>query len=68
VTLADEPDPRVRIWGRVRLGGERRVDVARECGYRDGSAVTQLIKRLDAAAARNRMLAQRLRNLSRIKS
>lgn len=64
VKLADEADPRVRIWARVRAGGERRVDVARECGYRDGSAVTHLIKRLDTAAIRDRKLAQRLRNLS----
>jgi putative transposase len=62
--LAKEPDARVRIWARVRLGGERRVDVAREHGYRDGSAVTQLIKRLDAAALQDRTLARRLANLS----
>ena len=31
---------------RVELGGERRIDVAQELGYRDGSAVTQLLKRL----------------------
>jgi putative transposase len=62
--LAQEPDIRVRIWARVRLGGERRVDVAREHGYRDGSAVTQLIKRLDAAARQDRTLARRLNNLS----
>jgi REP element-mobilizing transposase RayT len=62
--LAAEPDARVRIWARVRAGGERRVDVARECGYRDGSAVTHLIQRLDAAALRDRTLAKRLANLS----
>ena len=35
---------------RVRLGGERRIDVARACGYKDGSAITQILKRLEAAA------------------
>ena len=43
--LPQEPDRHVRV------GGELRVDVAREFGYRDGSAVTQLIKRLDTEAA-----------------
>ena len=66
--LAEEPDPRVRIWARVRLGGERRVVVARDFGYQDGSGVTQLIKRLETEAARNRTLKQRLENLSRVKS
>jgi len=66
--LAQELDPRLRIWARVRVGGERRVDVAREHGYRDGSAVTQLIKRLEAEAARNPSLARRMDNLSCVKS
>jgi putative transposase len=69
--LEAEPDWRVRMWARVRLGGERGVDVAREHGYRDGSGVTQAIKRLEAAAVRDKTLASRLeaiRELSRIKS
>ncbi len=66
--LADEPDRRVRIWARVRLGGERRVTVAHECGYRDGSGVTHLIKRLEAEAAHDSSLARKLENLSCVKS
>ena len=66
--LAQEPDRRVRIWARVCVGGERRVDVARDCGYRDGSGVTQLIKRLEAEAAQDPSLARRMENLSCVKS
>ena len=29
---ATERDQRIQIWTRVRLGGERGVDVARDCG------------------------------------
>ncbi len=66
--LEQQPDRRVRIWARVRVGGERRVDVARDHGYRDGSAVTQLVKRLEAEAAHNPSLARQLKNLSCVKS
>jgi hypothetical protein len=66
--LADEPDQRVRIWARVRVGGERRVDVARDHGYRDGSGITHLIKRLETDAARDPSLARTLENLSCVKS
>jgi hypothetical protein len=36
---ADDTDRRVQIWARVRLGGERLVDVAARYGFRDGSGV-----------------------------
>jgi hypothetical protein len=29
-----------QLWVRVHLGGERRIDIARACGYKDGSAIT----------------------------
>jgi REP element-mobilizing transposase RayT len=61
--VAHEPDARVRIWARVRLGGERGVDVARELGYKDGSAVTQLIKRLESAAAQAEDLRMKLASI-----
>jgi hypothetical protein len=41
----------IRIWIWVRVGGERRVDVARAYGYKDGSAITHLLKRLAANEA-----------------
>lgn len=53
---------------RVRVGGERRVAVARDNGYRDGSGVTHLIKRLEAEAAQNPSLARKPENLSCVKS
>ena len=59
-----------RFWARVRLGAERSVEVAREWGYRDGSAVRQVIKRLEAAAQTDRQLQNQLdrfRKLSRVK-
>jgi hypothetical protein len=58
-----ESDHRVRLWARVRLGGERGVTVARECGYADASGVTQVVKRLEARAATDRALTERLRRL-----
>jgi len=68
--MAGETDDRIKIWARVSLGGERGVDVARECGYRDGSGVRQVVKRLEIAAHSNRSLHDRLeqlRELSRVK-
>ena len=55
-----EPDPRLRVWLRVHLGGERRIDVARSCGYADGSAVTQLLKRLEQAAIKPGPLREKI--------
>ena len=51
--VAKERDRRLQIWARVRLGGERGRDVAKEFGYRDGSGVTQVVKRLEAAATQD---------------
>jgi hypothetical protein len=66
-----EADQRVKIWARVRLGGERGVELAREYGYRHSSGVTQLVKRLEAEAredrALNRKLAQARSDLSNVK-
>jgi len=49
--LEDEPDDRWKIWLRVRALGQRKVDVARELGYRDGGSILQILKRLEARAA-----------------
>jgi len=60
-TLADEQDDRRwKAWVLARLGHERGVDIARELGFKDGSAITHLLKRLesklpdDPALARHR--------------
>jgi hypothetical protein len=58
--LRREIDDRIKIWARVRLGGERGVDLAREYRYSDGSGVTRVVKRLEAAAARDQKLHRKL--------
>src|SRR6266446_7182134 len=68
-----EEDDRLKIWLRVRLGYERKVDVAREYGYRDGSAVLQILKRLEEKAKKDRDLKAKLSrwrkaNASRVQS
>jgi len=55
-------DERVRIWARVRLGGERGVELAREYGYRSGAGVTLLVRRLEASAQQDRKLRRELEN------
>jgi REP element-mobilizing transposase RayT len=57
---AKEKDRRLQIWARVRLGGERGREVAKEFGYRDGSGVTQVVKRLEAAAMQDEALRRRM--------
>jgi hypothetical protein len=68
--VALENNVRIQVWARVRLGGERSVDLAREYGYQDGSGVRQVVKRLEASAKTSRPLRaklQELYELSRVK-
>jgi REP element-mobilizing transposase RayT len=58
-----EPDRRVQLWLRAKLGGERRTDLAREFGYRDGSGVLQVVKRLETRSGTDKALARRVRQL-----
>ena len=60
-----ESDWRVQLWMRVRLGGEKMLALARELGYRDGSGVAQVIKRLERTAQQDAGLRQRLAELAR---
>jgi putative transposase len=68
----DEHDKTARIWLRVRLGGKRPKEVAEAEGYRDTSGVTQVIKRLEAKAGRDKRLRMKLeayrKELSIVKS
>jgi hypothetical protein len=57
------PERRWQVWARVRLGGERRIDVARGYGYKDGSAITQILKRLQKEAKSKPVLAERMARL-----
>ncbi len=68
--VASQSDKRIKVWARASLGGERGVDLARAYGYRDGSGVRQVIKRLEATAQTDRALRkqlEKLRELSRVK-
>ncbi len=64
--IESERDDRVKLWARVRLGGERGIEVGRENGYADGSGVTQLVKRLEARAATDRVLAKKLEQITKL--
>jgi len=57
---AAHADPRIQIWTRVRLGGERGVDVARDYGYASGNGIGQVVKRLEQRAVEDRRLKQLL--------
>jgi hypothetical protein len=46
VLAAKQPERSWQVWTRARLGGERRIDIARASGYKDGNAITQILKRL----------------------
>ncbi len=61
----EQPERAWRVWIRVRLGGERRVDVARAVGYMDGSAITHQIQRLEAEVATQPAVAARTVGLHR---
>ena len=61
--LAGEPDDRLKIWARVKLGGERGIDVARDFGYHNGSGVSQVIHRLEQQAKDDRKLQAKLQQL-----
>jgi hypothetical protein len=52
----EQEDRRLWTWPRVRLGGERRVDFGRADGYKDGSAITHLLKLLAEDKAVQRLL------------
>jgi putative transposase len=61
----EQPERAWRVWIRVRLGAERRIDVARAVGYKDGSAITHQIKRLEADVATQPAVATRMARLRR---
>lgn len=63
--LQGETDRRVQIWARVRLGGERLVDVAAQYGFRDGSGVLHVVQRLEALGTHDTALGLKLKELDR---
>ncbi len=58
-----ERDERIQVWARLRLGNEQGVDLAREYDYANSSGITLLVRRLEAAAAKDRRLQARLEEL-----
>ena len=60
---SQQSERRWGAWIRVRLGAERRVDVGRSMGYKDGSAITHLLQRLDEQIAKAPHLASRRKAL-----
>ena len=64
IALYSESDPVERLdasWLRVRVGGERMTTVAADYGYRDGSGVHRVIKRLEEKAKSDRALSHHLK-------
>jgi hypothetical protein len=55
--VADQADPGIAMWLKVRHGARRMTEVAKEYGYRDGSGVHRVIQRLEARANSDRQLA-----------
>ena len=53
----------IKIWARIHLGRERRVVVAREFGYRDGSGVTHLLKVMARRAETDQQFERHLKEL-----
>ena len=58
-----EEDDRVKLWMRVRLGGERLTVLAKELGYKDGSGVLRVAQRVEARSKGDKKLAGRLKRL-----
>jgi len=52
--MAEERDPRWRLWLRVEGQGEAKVEVTRDLGYRDGGSVLQNLKRIEARCRKDK--------------
>lgn len=61
--LENEKDKRIQVWARVRIAGERLVDVGKDFGYQDGSGVLQTVKRLEARAKKDPTIGKKLSQL-----
>ncbi len=71
-----ESDARWKVWVLARHGNLRGIDIARQLGYKDGSAITHMLKRVEATIHASSIAAQHAsaleskfnENLSRFKS
>jgi hypothetical protein len=60
-TLAcQQNDRRWKAWVLARLGGERHVDIARALDYKDGSAISHILKRLESSSEDAPAITQRI--------
>lgn len=57
---ARQPERPIQAWIRIHLGDERMIDIARAWAYGDGSAITQILKRLEKRAESNLAISRRL--------
>lgn len=55
-----ERDKRIRMWLRVRIGGEQMSRVGQDFGYCDGSGVIKAIRRLEKEAEGEKLLRRKL--------
>jgi hypothetical protein len=62
--VKDEPDE-IKIWARIYLGRERRVEVARDFGYQDGSGVAHLLNVMKRRAEQDKRLRGKLGQLTK---
>jgi len=62
---AEQADHRIAIWLKVRHGGQRMTEVAKQYGYSDGSGVHRVIQRLEARVKNDCHLDRRLKSLAR---
>jgi hypothetical protein len=60
---AAQYDQPIAIWLHVRHGGRRMTELAQRFGYRDGSGIHRMVKRLEARAAEDPQLDRTLRSL-----
>jgi putative transposase len=66
--LEDEPDWRWKIWLRLRVGGERAVDVGRELGYKSsGAGILEVIKRLEKRTEASKREAAKMKKYSALR-
>jgi putative transposase len=58
--IKKESDPRNQVWIRVKLLGERKVDIAREKGLQGSGSIYHLVKRVEKRAQQNQTLQAKL--------
>jgi REP element-mobilizing transposase RayT len=61
--LMAEADDQIKLWALVRLCGQRQAELGRRHGYRDGSGVAYVVRRVEQQARADRKLAAKLQQL-----